>query len=285
MNSHAKKWLEFAPRIEIVPEMRIGHLELTGTGDIVLVQGQATMLSNAGTITVSGTGKREIFAHVVNGSGGVFDLDHRSVDFNGHDFEQQAGGTLSLDIDESQTSQLSVNVAELAGTIAIRTSTATATGHQRIIDASTRSGTFDATTFSGPEWTVGYDATGVFLDPAPISTTSSSTTTSTTSTAPTTTLLCTSARCILDAAGASLACDGQTIPTNVSAKITKAESLIDAAASSSTSKARKLLKRAKKALRQAAAKATRATKGKTPKLSAECAAAIKDAANVVGGSL
>ena len=62
--------------------------------------------------------------------------------------------------------------------------------HQRIIDASTRSGTFDATTFSGPTWTVGYDPTGVFLDPTPDT---SSTTTSITSTITTTTLPCVSA--------------------------------------------------------------------------------------------
>ncbi|HKC82905.1 MAG TPA: hypothetical protein VKD46_02790, partial [bacterium] len=45
--------------------------------------------------------------------------------------------------------------------------------------------------------------------------------------------------------------------------------------------ARKLLKRAKKALKQAAAKATRAAKGRKPKLSADCAKALKDAAQSV----
>jgi hypothetical protein len=46
-------------------------------------------------------------------------------------------------------------------------------------------------------------------------------------------------------------------------------------------KARKLLKRAKKTLKQAEAKATRAAKGKKPKLSAGCLAALKGAADHV----
>ena len=113
------------------------------------------------------------------------------------------------------------------------------------------------------------------------------TTTSTTATRPpttTTTLPCTSARCIMGTAQRNAACAGQTIPASVTAKLTQAENLIDQAATSPAEKARKLLKRAKKTLKQAEAKAIRATKGKTAKLSSDCAAALKGAADgVVAG--
>ena len=65
------------------------------------------------------------------------------------------------------------------------------------------------------------------------------------------------------------------------AKLTKAANFIDQAAASPAKKARKLLKRAKKALKQAEAKATHATKGKNPKLSSDCTAALKGAADGV----
>ena len=77
----------------------------------------------------------------------------------------------------------------------------------------------------------------------------------------------------------SPACAGQTIPAPVGAKLTKAANFIDQAAASPAKKARKLLKRAKKALKQAEANATRAAKGK--KLSSDCAAALKGAADGV----
>ena len=108
-----------------------------------------------------------------------------------------------------------------------------------------------------------------------------STVTTTTTTMPptTTTLPCTTARCTLGAAVMSPACAGQTIPPSVTGKLTKAANFIDQAAASPAKKARKLLKRAKKALKQAEANATRAAKGK--KLSSDCAAALKSAADGV----
>jgi hypothetical protein len=70
----------------------------------------------------------------------------------------------------------------------------------------------------------------------------------------------------------------------VTGKVAHATSLIDQSASSSGKQARKLLKRATKALKQAAAKATRAAKGKHPKLSPACAAALHGGlAGVVAG--
>ena len=89
------------------------------------------------------------------------------------------------------------------------------------------------------------------------------------------------ARCILGAAETGAACAGQTIPANVTAKLTKAENLIDQAATSPAKKARKLLNKAKAALRTAGTKATRAARGKKPKLTSDCAAALKDAADGV----
>ena len=101
----------------------------------------------------------------------------------------------------------------------------------------------------------------------------------------TTTLPCTSARCTLQSAETSAACGGQAIPAGVIAKLTKAENLIDRAASNSGKNARGLLERAKMALKTAEAKATRATKGKKPKISSDCAAALKGAAERVMAGL
>jgi hypothetical protein len=119
-------------------------------------------------------------------------------------------------------------------------------------------------------------------------TTTTRTTTTTTSPAPriTTipappTLPCTTAGCALEAAGTSAACAGQAIPAPVTAKFTKADNFINRSATTSPKKTRELLKKAKNALKQAKAKAIRATRGKKPKLSSDCAAAIESAAERV----
>jgi hypothetical protein len=67
----------------------------------------------------------------------------------------------------------------------------------------------------------------------------------------------------------------------VTRKLSKAENLIDQAATSSPKKARKLQMRAKTALNGAVAKATQATKGRKPKISSDCAAALRQAADSV----
>ena len=92
---------------------------------------------------------------------------------------------------------------------------------------------------------------------------------------------CTSARCIIDAGLTSPACTGQTVPASVTNKFNRATSLIDQAGSSPAKKALKLRRQAKKALRRAKAKATRAAKGKHPKISSDCAAALRHAADGV----
>jgi hypothetical protein len=100
----------------------------------------------------------------------------------------------------------------------------------------------------------------------------------------TSTLPCMTARCTLAALPQSPACAGQRIPPTVTAKLAKAESLIEQAASSPAKQAKKLRKRAKSALKQAVTKTTRATKGRHPQLSPACANALRSGlAGVVAG--
>ena len=114
-------------------------------------------------------------------------------------------------------------------------------------------------------------------------TTTTSTTTQPTTT--TTTLPCTTARCTLGAALVSPACAGQTIPASVTGKFSRAESLIDQAATTPGKRARKVRQKARNLLKQAGTKATHAAKGKKAKLSAACAAVLKDAAGRVAAGL
>ena len=83
----------------------------------------------------------------------------------------------------------------------------------------------------------------------------------------------------------SPACAGQTIPASVTGKLVKAETLIDQAAATPGKRAHRLRQKAKNILKQAGTKATRAAKGKKAKLSASCAAALKDAAGRVAAGL
>jgi len=138
------------------------------------------------------------------------------------------------------------------------------------------------TTTTQPTTTTTFPRSSTTTTPA----TTSSTTTASTAPLPgrtttTTTPPCTSARCTLEAVQTNAACAGQTIPASVANKFSRAANLIDQAATSSAKRARNLLKKAKRTLKQAGAKAIRATKGKTPKLSSDCGAALKDAANGV----
>lgn len=97
----------------------------------------------------------------------------------------------------------------------------------------------------------------------------------------TTTLPCSSARCTLDAGLMSTACAAMTIPASVPRKFDRAVGLIDRAATRTGRQARKLLRQAKTALREAEVKATGAAKGKKRRISAECAAALRAAADMV----
>jgi len=104
------------------------------------------------------------------------------------------------------------------------------------------------------------------------------TTTSLPATTTTTTLPCTSARCAVDAGLTSPLCAGQ-VPASVTKKLDRAASLIEQASTSPAKQAKKLRKRAKTALKKAKAAATRAAKGKKPKISSDCASALKDTAD------
>ena len=83
----------------------------------------------------------------------------------------------------------------------------------------------------------------------------------------------------------SPACAGQSIPASVTGKFSRAENLIDQAATSPAKKARKLRQRARHLLQRAGATATRAAKGKKAKLSTPCAGALEDAAGNVAAHL
>ena len=104
------------------------------------------------------------------------------------------------------------------------------------------------------------------------------------STSTTTTLPCTSARCTLDAARTGPACAGQAVPPGLAAKLTKAETLLDEAATTPGKKARGLRHAAKRTLTQVGKIAIRAARRKEHKISAACAAALKAATDrVVAG--
>ena len=108
----------------------------------------------------------------------------------------------------------------------------------------------------------------------------------TTTTVPTaTTLPCTTPRCLLDAARSGTACQGQTIPASVSRQLDRALTLLDRAASSPSKRARKLQRSARAALKRAGKLSTRATKGKHPKLSGSCAAALASASGGVAAGI
>jgi hypothetical protein len=100
-----------------------------------------------------------------------------------------------------------------------------------------------------------------------------------TTTSPTTTTIpgCTTVRCALDAARESPACAGQTLPASVAAKLDRAIAQLALAPSQTDKKAKKLYKSAKRLLAKASKAAGKAARGKRPKLSADCAAAIRDA--------
>ena len=123
---------------------------------------------------------------------------------------------------------------------------------------------------------------------ASMSTTTTSATASTTTTeAPTTTtttLPCITARCTLAVAQSGPECAGQTLPAGVTAKLARAEWLIDQAATGAARTARKLRKEARRALKQAGTKAMRASQGRRPQISRACAEALRNAAqSIVSG--
>jgi hypothetical protein len=116
------------------------------------------------------------------------------------------------------------------------------------------------------------------------STTTTSTPTGTTSPTTTTLPACTTVRCALDDARTS-ACAGQTLPRSVSAKLDRAIGQIELAPSQTEKKAMKLYKGAKRLLAKASKAAGKAARGRRPKLSADCASALRNAIAVAIGRL
>ena len=94
----------------------------------------------------------------------------------------------------------------------------------------------------------------------------------------TTTLPCASARCTLDSSVASPACAGQVVPSSVTTKFDRATTLLEEAGTSPAKQAGRLLKQARRALKSAKASTSRASSGKRPKISSECATVLEDAA-------
>jgi hypothetical protein len=114
---------------------------------------------------------------------------------------------------------------------------------------------------------------------APEAETTTTTTTPTGTTSPTTTTIpgCTTVRCALDEARDTPACAGQTLPTKVVAKLDRAIGQIELAPSQTAKKAAKLRKSARRLLAKASKAAVKAARGKRPKLSADCASALREA--------
>lgn len=135
--------------------------------------------------------------------------------------------------------------------------------------------------------TLAGSTTSTTTTPAGAATTSTTTTltdaatTSTTTSSTTTTLPpCTSARCRVDDALAA-ACGAETVPANLAGKIDKAIAALDAAPNQTGKQAKRTRAKARKLLKGASALAKRGARGKKPKVTADCA----DALRAVLGSL
>lgn len=143
------------------PIVNRGTVILDGSGQVDV--GHYAGLDNRGRLEVRGTGLRQFNKPLRNLQGGTIDLiGHGLRAADG--FVQQAGATLDLDVNsDGGTSVLSVvGEAALGGALKVTTG-GPASGSHRIIEASTRTGTFASTKFMGAEWSVGYDATGATL--------------------------------------------------------------------------------------------------------------------------
>lgn len=87
-------------------------------------------------------------------------------------------------------------------------------------------------------------------------------------------LSCRSARCTLEAALHGADCAGQVVPAPIVRKVDRAVALIELAATSPPKKARRLLGHAAGSLSQVGKAATRAAKGRKPRLTPGCATTI-----------
>lgn len=118
----------------------------------------------------------------------------------------------------------------------------------------------------------------------PISTTSTLPSTMTGG-APTTTLPCATVSCSLEALAEGPTCRSDTIPAAIRRNLDRAEGLLEQAEASPLGKTRGLRRKAKRFLKRAGGSALRASGRKKPKLSADCAASIKEATDRLAGEL
>ena len=96
---------------------------------------------------------------------------------------------------------------------------------------------------------------------------------------------CSTARCSVEAVVEGAACGADTIPAAIRHKLDRAPSLLEQADASPPGKARELRKRAKHLFQRAGGSALRASRGKKPKLSADCAASIKETTDQLAAGL
>lgn len=81
------------------------------------------------------------------------------------------------------------------------------------------------------------------------------------------------------------ACGSDIIPAAIRRKLDRAPELLEQAEVSPSGKARVLRRKAKRFLKRAGSSALRASRGKKPKLSAGCAASIKETTDRLAGGL
>ncbi|HWP64477.1 MAG TPA: hypothetical protein VNO26_01030 [Candidatus Limnocylindria bacterium] len=121
----------------------------------------------------------------------------------------------------------------------------------------------------------------------PPPTTTSTTTTSTTTTS-TTLPPCGTVRCLLEEAIAGPACGDEILPAKIRKKLDRAITRVEAAPGQPEKKAAKLYESATRLLGKAAKATDKAARGKRPKLSGECSAALRGAisaaVDLIGGT-
>jgi hypothetical protein len=166
-----------------------------------------------------------------------------------------------------------------ATTTTTTTTTATSTTVHTSSTTSTTSGSSSSTTS-----TTVAGATSTTTGPS-TSTTAPATSTTTVLSATTTTSLppCTTLRCIVDMAEGSSACAADTLPTSITSKLDRAITQAELAPSETPKKAKRLYKSAAHLLIKARKAVPKATHGRHPKLSPECAAALMNAISAGSG--
>jgi len=117
--------------------------------------------------------------------------------------------------------------------------------------------------------------------PTTSSTMTPQTSSTTTFSSTTTTVPCANARCTVDGALTSSPCAGETVPAGIARKLDGATELIEQTAARPGRRGRRLLKHAVTMLKAAEAGAGRAASGRRPKLTPECAEALRSAAAVI----